>query len=112
MSGKYSAELIATVRSLHVRSLGQDLAYLCIEGNLPATYVAQVLGVTRVTLHAWFRGKEIKAHRVPKIEAFIRLLTHDLEKKVLPVTTLEQARAYLQEMCDEPIGVLHRSTNG
>jgi transcriptional regulator with XRE-family HTH domain len=103
MSAKYSTDLITAVRSSPVRSLGQDLAYLCVHTNLPAAYVAQVLGVSRMSIHAWFRGKPMRESRKPKVEAFIRLAQRDLENGILPVQSLEQARAYLQEMCDEPI---------
>lgn len=111
MTAKYSADFIVAVRSLHVRSLGQHLAVLCIEGNLPSAYVAQVLGVSRVTMHSWFRGQTIREHRVPRVEAFMRLVKDDLKNGVLPAKDLKQAKAYLQEMCDAPIRNAHATSS-
>lgn len=104
MPPKYSHALVEAVRSAHVRELGQDLALVCIDANLPAAYVAQVLGVSRMTLHTWFRGGVINDRKHTVIRAFIKLLKEDTARGVLPVKTLSEARSYLQEMCDEPIG--------
>ena len=103
MPPKYSRALIETVRSAPVRELGHELAMLCIEANLPAAYVAQVLDVSRMTLHQWFRGGVIRERKHPVVRTLIRLLKEDFEKGVLPVKTLSDARSYLQEMTDKPI---------
>ena len=103
MPTSYSSPLVEAVQTAPVRSLGQELALVCIDGRLPAAYVAQVLGVSRMTLHTWFRGGEIRERRQPKVSVLIRLIKEDLQKGVLPVKTFSEARSYLQDMCDEPI---------
>lgn len=103
MPPKYSFAFIEAVQNAPERGLGQELALVCIEANLPATYVAQVLGVTRMTLHTWFRGGEIRDRKRVVVEALLNILKEDMSKGVLPVKTLSEARSYLQDMCDTPI---------
>lgn len=111
MSAKYSADFVAAVRSLRERSLGQELATLCVDGNLPAAYVAQVLGVSRMALHAWFRGSPIRRHRLPRVHTFMQIVKDDLQRGTLPVRELKQAYDYLQEMCDGPLEKINTSAN-
>lgn len=103
MPPKYSHALIEAVQNAPVRELGHDLAWLCIRADLPAAYVAQVLDVSRMTLHTWFRGGVIRERKQPVVRALMKLLKEDIDRGVLPVKTLSEARSYLQEMCDKPI---------
>lgn len=103
MPSKYSAGLVSSVCSNPKRTLGQDLAVLCIATNLPAVYVSQVLGVSRMTLHTWFRGGEVRERKQAKILTFMRVVKGDIEAGRLPVKTVREARSYLQEMCSEPL---------
>jgi hypothetical protein len=112
MPTKYSHALIEAVQSTHVRGLGQELALLCIHADLPAAYVAQVLGVSRMTLHTWFRGGEIRERKHVVIEAFMKLVKEDIANGVLPAKTFSEARSYLQTMCDEPIRTTPSSKKG
>lgn len=79
------------------------LGRACAEAELPAVYVAQVLGVTRMTIHNWFRGGQVRKSRVEKLTVFMKLVQEDMAKGVLPKRSLADARAYLQEMCDTPL---------
>jgi predicted site-specific integrase-resolvase len=102
--GKYRDELIRSVLGATSTSpLGIRLARVCVEANLPAAYVAQVFGVSRMALHLWFRGGNIRPAKVDRISVFTQLIQEDLRNGRLPVSTLEAARAYLQEMTDAPI---------
>lgn len=103
MVSKYSTKLVEAVRGATEYKLGTDLANICIAGNLPALYVAQVLGVSRMALHTWFRGGAIRPSKRERINVFIELVESDLKKGVLPVRTLAEAREYLGEMSDKPI---------
>lgn len=103
MVSKYSAALVDAVRGATEYKLGVELANTCIAANLPASYVAQVLGVSRMALHTWFRGGAIRPSKRERVDVFIDLVQGDLAKGVLPVQTLAQARAYLGEMTDKPI---------
>lgn len=103
MPSKYSSDFVNTVRNNPERGLGQKLAWICIQANLPSAYVAQVLGVTRMTLHTWFRGGVMRDSKHLKVQTLIELMEGDFKTGVLPVKTLSEARAYLQDMCNEPI---------
>jgi len=103
MVAKYSAELVEAVRNATTYRLGLDLAATCIKANLPAVYVADALEVSRMTVHAWFRGGAIRPSRRGKIETFIRLVEEDTEKGLLPAKNLRDARAYLGDMIGRPI---------
>lgn len=112
MPSKYGAALVASVRDADVRGLGQDLAEVCITANLPAVYVSQVLGVTRMTLHTWFRGGVVRGAKHTKIRTFINLVQKDLLSGRLPVETTREARSYLQPMCSEPLKTATEQSNG
>lgn len=104
MVGKYSDDLLRAVLGAKSTSpLGMRLGKVCAEAELPAVYVAQVLGVTRMTIHNWFRGGEIRKSRADKIVVFLQLVQEDLARGVLPAQNIDEARAYLQEMCDTPL---------
>lgn len=104
MPQTYSAELKELVQNATTYRLGLDLAATCIRANLPAIYIAEVFEVTRMSVHAWFRGGTIRPRKRPKIETFIKLVEEDLEKGLLPARTLRDARAYLGDMVGRPIG--------
>ena len=104
MPTKYSDNLLRAVLGARSTSpLGMRLGRACAEAELPAVYVAQVLGVTRMTVHNWFRGGVIRKSRVEKLIVFMKLVQEDMAKGVLPKKNLADARAYLQEMCDTPL---------
>lgn len=103
MVAKYSTKLVEAVHGATDYKLGLELAKTCINANLPALYVAQVLGVTRMTLHTWFRGGVIRASKRERINVFIDLVEGDLKSGALPAKSLAASRAYLQEMVDTPI---------
>jgi hypothetical protein len=103
MVAKYSTKLIETVRNATAYRLGLDLAATCINANLPAVYVADVLGVTRASIHEWFRGGSIRPSRRDKIETFIRLVEEDTKRGLLPAKNLRDARAYLGDMIGRPV---------
>lgn len=104
MPTKYSDELARAVFGAKSTSpLGMRLGKACVEAELPAVYVAQVLGVSRMTIHNWFRGGEIRKSRTDKVLVLTQLIQEDTARGVLPAKTLADARDYLQEMCDKPL---------
>lgn len=112
MPTSYGEALVAYVHNATVRGLGTELAALCIAGNLPAVYVSQVLGVTRMSLHTWFRGGPIRKGKHAKINAFMTIVRKDLINGRLPVKTIREARSYLQPMCSGPLKNATEQTNG
>ena len=107
MSGKYRDDLIRSVLDTAATApLGLRLARVCVEAELPAAYVAQVLGVSRMTIHTWFRGGNVHSSKVDKVIVFVQLVREDLKAGRLPVKTTQAAREYLQEMSDAPIRLM------
>lgn len=103
MARTYSAALQEAVDYRGPYNLGRELGKVCIKGNIPATYVAQMLGTTRPTIHAWFRGGVIREGKKHMIEVLIDLMGKDLKAGVLPVTSLSDARTYCEEMVGRPM---------
>ena len=100
----YSPKLVELVNQDNGKyNLGIDLAKHCIEAGLNATYVAEILETSRVTVHAWFRGGTIRPNTRPKIRVFIDILEEDTKRRLLPVNTLAQAKAYAEDILGRPL---------
>ena len=84
-------------------SLGVSLARLCVKAGLPVLYVSAMLGVSRMTLHTWYRGGNIRAERRSKIETFMRLIDDDIQAGVLPKKRLNETKEYVEGFLGKPI---------
>ena len=82
MPRPYSQKFIDDVRNGDTRRVGIELAQQCIEANLPAKYVAVALGVSRATIHNWFRGSILRGQKIG----------------VLPALSNKDAKAYIEDM--------------
>lgn len=99
MPRSYSEEFIRHLYALPPESLGARLGKVCVEGNLPAQYVAKVLNVSRMTIHSWIRGGlTIRRNNAAVIEKFLALVEPDVREKNLPRNSVKDARAYLEEV--------------
>ena len=103
MTRPYSPELKELVVKSKGYKLGIDLGKTCMRANLPATYIAEILDPTRMTIHTWFRGGAIRSSKRRKIEVFIELMEEDFKSGVLPAKTLKEARTYTEDMIGRPI---------
>lgn len=56
MSQGYSLRLRDLNRKAPSKMLGVRLGRVCIKHNVPATVVAERMGVSRQTVYNWFRG--------------------------------------------------------
>jgi len=81
-------------------NLGRELARVCVDAAIPYSYVAEVFGVTRLTVSAWFRGQQIRAARHPRIYAMIAKIKADLDSGRLPATSAADAKEYLREYAE------------
>jgi len=95
MPRSYGEGLLLSLNRLDENNLGARLAKVCIEAKLPAVHVAKVFGVSRMTVHAWFRGGEIRSTRRGLVESFISLVIKDIEEERLPAANIADAKAYL-----------------
>jgi len=103
MARTYSQELIDEVNSRDPNNSGVALAQACIKANLPAKYVAVALGVTRMTVHSWFRGAPLREKNRRLVEVFTDLVESDTAKGLLPAKNMMEAKAYIEEMIGRTI---------
>jgi hypothetical protein len=97
----YSAELVEGLETKTVHDgLQYVLAKKCTKAKIPAIHVANLLDVSRMAVHIWFRGGEIKPSRVPYVEALIRIIDEDTAKGVLPLKGYKDAVKYYESLID------------
>jgi hypothetical protein len=96
MARPYSKGYLVALTELDSKRLGVRLAKLCVKANLPAQYVAEVFGVSRMTIHSWFRGKAIRDKNCTRIENFMILVKEGLHDGQLPTVTLLESKKYLE----------------
>ena len=101
MSRSYSSKFLLTLSKPDAVTTGQLLAKVCVEAQLPSSYVCKVFGISRMALHTWFRGGPIRARRMPVVDAFIKLVEDDMKIGVLPAKNLKQAKDYIEDMLKE-----------
>lgn len=98
MTRKYSEKFISSVDDGDISRTGILLAKVCLQANLPGKYVASALDVSRMTIYSWFRGKYLRDKNQEIVKDFIDILENDLKEGVLPVTDLQSAKLYLEEI--------------
>lgn len=103
MPRPYSQKFIDEAFSKNTHRVGIQLAQECVKANLPAKYVAQALNVSRITIHHWFRGAILRGKNEELALAMISLLRQDAAKGDLPVRSLKEAKAYIEELIGKPL---------
>lgn len=98
MPRTYGDKFLRGLYSDSTKWKGAELAKVCIKANIPAAYAATALGVSRVTIHAWFRGASIRRANMRVVEAFMTLVDKDIEAGLLPVRDLKGAKKYIANM--------------
>lgn len=98
MSRSYSQDFRLALYKLDSTKPGVALGIACVEANLPAKYVAPVLGVSRMSIHGWFRGTAIRKKHLETVQALIRIIQKDTEEGVLPARTVADAKAWLRSV--------------
>jgi hypothetical protein len=96
MARTLSPEILQRIESADADTLAMQLAKVAVEAKLPVMYVASMLGLSRMTLHTWYRGGEVRESRREKIEAFIALINDDIQAGVLPKDTLLETKDYAE----------------
>lgn len=98
MARPYSTDFIANLNSLNPDNLGVQLAKLCVRANLPTLYIARKLGVSRFTIHSWFRGQYIRKTNKVKVESLMKELDKGFAENKFPMITLSLAKQYLDSI--------------
>jgi predicted transcriptional regulator len=72
----YSVFTIRDINDANPRMLGVKLAKICVKRDIPVKDVAEYLGVSRVAVYAWFRGKvEVSDKHASKVHKLIEKLS-------------------------------------
>ena len=67
MAKCYSEQYLLSLNGLNEKRLGVQLGKLCVKANLPPKLIANVLGVSRMSVYSWFRGKPIRERNITKV---------------------------------------------
>lgn len=105
MPRTYSTRFLLDLKDADASLLGVQLGRLCVEANLPAVYVANVLGISRNSIYGWFRGKPMHESKRKIVDAFISLVQQDMVNGILPARSMKSARMYLQAMVGNDVKV-------
>lgn len=100
MPKKISQQYIATIDQLDDEKYGVRLAKASIAAEIPMSYLAKVFGVSRMTMHSWFRGSPIRENNIIKIKKFLAILNQQWESKdnnYLPVKNNKQAKKLIDQ---------------
>jgi transcriptional regulator with XRE-family HTH domain len=72
----YSRRIVAEIEQADTEKVGVRLAMICLVKDVPVKYVAERLGVSRVTVYTWFRGKTNVPERLnAKVQKLINKLS-------------------------------------
>jgi len=103
MARPYSNDFLQTLNARDPERLGVQMAKICVRANLPALYVAQAFGVSRMSIHSWFRGQYIRDKNCAKIKNFMSIVQAEIDKGILPVYTLKEAKYFIENMISNKI---------
>jgi predicted transcriptional regulator len=103
MPRTYSEKFLLEMHQADPYRAGVQLAKACVKANLPAKYVAEALGVTRMTIYSWFRGKPIRDKNQQVVEVFTEIVEGDMVRGILPANNLQQAKKYIEDMIGTPL---------
>jgi hypothetical protein len=99
MPKSYSPEYVEMLNAVVMPdNLGVVLAKACVKANIPLKLVAKLFGVSRMTVHSWFRGGEIRSGRKQLIVAFLKVIEEDTARGVLPLADFKAAKEYIYEL--------------
>jgi cysteine sulfinate desulfinase/cysteine desulfurase-like protein len=97
MARTYSEKLLISVQKSDDVETGVKLAKACIEAKLPAQYVAEAIGVSRMTVHSWFRGSPIRHKNAKTIKALLKIIEDSMADGSLPATSMQYAKEYASD---------------
>ena len=98
MPRSYSEPFLIELYKSNTENAGIALAMASVKANLPAKYVAIALGVSRMTVYSWFRGKPIRSGSLLCVQTFTDLVESDTAKGLLPALSINHAKLYIPDM--------------
>lgn len=98
MPKSYSPEYIKALNQVKMYdNLGITLARACVKANLPIAAVSKLLGVSRMTIHTWFRGGDMRPKSTESVKLLLKVIETDTAKGLLPLADFKSAREYVNE---------------
>lgn len=97
MAKSYSEKYLLSLNDLNEKRIGVQFGKLCVKANLPPSMIADAMGVSRMSVYNWFRGKVVNQKNVEKVERFMDIIEEYLDKGTLPVLSTSQARNFVIE---------------
>ena len=95
MAKCYSEKFLLSLNSLNAKRLGVQFGKQCVKANLPPGMIADLLGVSRQSIHNWFRGGPVREKNIDKIEKFMEIIDTYLEAGELPVSSTIDAKKFI-----------------
>ena len=96
MTRPYSDKFLLSLHDANYKRIGVKLAKVCVKANLPSLYVAKTFGVSRMTIHSWFRGSPVRDKNNTRIEHFIELVEQGLASGDFPASDRIVTKKYLE----------------
>jgi hypothetical protein len=96
MARPYSEKYLLSIDKLDPTRAGVQLGKLCVQANLPITYIAKAFNVSRMSIHSWFRGQYVREKNYERITKFIELVNKGLDKGVLPAMSSTDAKSFIE----------------
>lgn len=98
MARPYSEKFVLNLVKADEEKVGVQLAKLCVKANLPTTHVAKAFGVSRMSIHSWFRGQYVREKNYEKILRFINKVAEAVDQGILPAQSVKEARDFLENI--------------
>ena len=101
MSRSYGDKFLLELNNADPKHPGVALAKACVKANLPAKFVAAAMGVTRISIYSWFRGKPLRKKNRVYAEAMTKIITDDMESGRLPAKNVADAKHWARSVVGE-----------
>ena len=105
MARSFSKKFLSSLETADDKQPGIVLGRLAVDAGIPATYIAKALGVSRMSVYSWFRGKDIRYKKRKEVEALISVMEKDFKDGVLPARTLYAAKKYVKDLTGDETAV-------
>lgn len=97
----YSEKFVERLNRLAPVTLELQLAMICVQANISATFVAKAMRVSRMAVHSWFRGDSRMAKSKIKLaETLLHIFKEDFEKGVLPLNNYRMSKEYYRSIME------------
>jgi flagella basal body P-ring formation protein FlgA len=95
MAKSYTDKYLLSLNNLNEKRTGVQFGKLCVKANLPPSMIADALGVSRMSVYNWFKGKVINQKNIEKVERCMEIIEFNLNTDKLPATNTFSARTFI-----------------